>query len=937
MICKKLTSNHWLSLSALALTSLFAFTSPTALSDDIKVYLQEPPEPVPPNILFVLDESGSMDWGEADWSKPGYPHRRRDLLVSALKEIIQDPDMGNVNAALLGFRDWNTLVAHSGNFKVISDNVTDFVNQIDSLQANGSTPTVPALNAAVNWFRPGVAFTDSMGTTLTSPLEQDGAEDRWCASNHIVLLSDGVPTRNHITSYNGTNCGAPIISNGECALEIASWANTTDLMPVEGWDEDQNINIHTIGYYTNSDAQNFLSRLAEEGGGNNYEADGGSLVSDLTDIITRAQKNIDYAYTAPLIPFSAENSAISGEEIYVPMFVPGDTIFWRGNLKKYRITISEDNVVLTALNNDTVLSESQAFQSTRDLFCEDDACDLDEGNPLVGGVAQDMTETRNLYTYLGSNPVLTEPVNRVRNSNTAITTTMLGVATEETRTELLNWITRDSAYVATDENPSHSGVMGAPIHTQPIVVDYSTGDVVLIPTTEGVLMAIDTVLGEELWAFMPQDLLPGIRTIKNNEASSIPYYGLDGPMTYYEVGDDKMVIFGMRRGGRKYHILNITNRLAPEYVAEISSTASSNFSKLGQTWSKPLFVKMKIDGAEQEVLVFGGGYDPDQDNATPPADTYTDDEGNAIYIVKASDGALLKSISNSGANVNISDMTFAIPSDIATVDLNGNAIVERLYASDVGGQIIRIDIDEDDETNTISGGVIADINDGASAHRKLFTTPQIGYYNKAGTQFLAILIGTGDIANPVDNNLIIDRFYMIKDSAIWYAPDWDTYVAADNDDFLDASENTVSGLDATKRGWYIDYSSDTEKSFSKAILYDYSIFFTTYSAETVEPDNLCEAVGTIGTARIYGLNLLTASAVLNWDGSSEGSITLDDRSSQLRLQGIPPSPTLIFPAGTDADGNAVIGKKIFLFADLTKKYEWADRFRPVYWEEVINE
>ncbi|MBT3030689.1 MAG: VWA domain-containing protein [Candidatus Thiodiazotropha sp. (ex Lucina pensylvanica)] len=924
MIRMKPTLKHRHSLSALALTSLFAFTSPTALSDDIEVYLQEPPDPVPPNILFVVDESGSMRGS------------RTTQLKAALQTIVADPNMGNVNAAILGYHRNVELTARTGDFKVIGDNQAEFDTQINAIAASGLTPTVPALNAAVNWFRPNVAFTDFVGTSVTSPLEGGNPEDKRCASNHIVLLSDGVPTANNISQFNNADCGPQLISRGRCAAEIATWANSTDLMEGTGWDGVQNINLHTIGYSATTDAETFLQTLATLGGGDYYQSDGGSIVSDLTDIITSAQSNIDYAYNAPAIPFNSDNAAVSGDEIYVPMFLPEDRTFWKGNLKKYTITVTEEDVVLTALNNERVLNEAQEFQSTRDLFCDDDACDPDEGYPLAGGVAQDMTEVRNLYTYLGSDPVLTSAANRVRNSNTAITTSMLGVATDELRTELLNWVTRDPAYVATEDDPSHSGVMGAPIHTQPVVVSYSGGDVVLIPTSEGVLEAIDARLGEELWAFMPQDLLPGINTIKNNDASSIPYYGLDGPMTYYEVGNEKMVIFGMRRGGRKYHIINVTERLAPEYVAEISSDASSHFSKLGQTWSKPLFVKMEIGGTVREVLVFGGGYDPDQDDATPPDPSYSDDEGNAIFIVDAEDGTLLRSISDTGANVNIPEMTFAIPSDLATVDLNGNAVVERIYASDVGGRIIRIDLDDDenDNSNTITGGIIADINDGASVHRKFFNTPQIGYFSKSGIQFLAILIGTGDIANPLGD--VTDRFYMIKDTALWYTPDWNTYDAIAHSDFVDASDTAVAGLDPENRGWYIDFSN-SEKSFSKAILYDYAIFFTTYSADTVEPDSLCEAVGTIGTGRIYGLNLLTANGAIHWDGSSENPLTISDRSSQLELQGIPPSPQLLFPGGTDDQGNTIIGKKIFLFSDLKKKHEWSDRFRPIYWEEVIDE
>jgi type IV pilus assembly protein PilY1 len=951
MTRKKLTSNHRHSLSALALSSLFVFTSPTALSDDLEVYLQEPPDPVPPNILFVLDESGSMSSNSPS---------RRDVLVSAMQEVFSDDAMSNVNTALLGYtttgyRAYNQAIAHAGDFKVIGEgnNQSTFLEQIDNLRTASWTPTVFALDSAINWFRPGVSFIDYNGQTLVSPLEAEGvrAEDMRCAPNHIVLLTDGVPNRNSYTQYNGAACDTDNLvfradwsspqPGDQCSYDMAAWANTTDLMEGTDWDGVQNITLSTMGFYTSGNTRTFLERLAEAGGGTYYHSDSGTLVEDLTNIITEAQTNIDYVYNAPAIPFNADNAAVTGDEIYVPMFLPDANLFWKGNLKKYNITVTEDDVVLTALGNEQVLNDSQEFQSTRDLFCEDDACVADEGNPLVGGVAQDMTEVRNLYTYLGTDTTLTSAANRVRNSNTAITTTTLGVATEALRTELLNWVTRDPAYVATEDNPSHSGEMGAPIHTQPIVVNYSGGDVVLIPTSEGVLEAIDATLGEELWAFMPQDLLAGINTIKANDASSIPYYGLDGPMTYYEINGEKRVIFGMRRGGRKYHILNVTDRDAPEYVAEISSEASNDFSKLGQTWSKPLFVKMEINDVVRSVLVFGGGYDPDQDNTTPPVESYSDDEGNAIFIVDAEDGTLLRSISNTGANVNIPAMSNAIPSDIATVDLNGNAVVERLYAADVGGRIIRIDIEDgepkkDDEGNDLAaftGGIIADINSGASAHRKFFTTPQIGYYSKAGKQFLPIMIGTGDIANPVNTD-VTDRFYMIKDTDVWVPPDWDEYETATHGDLVDASNSTVSAL--SSRGWYVDYSS-AEKSFSKAILYDYAIFFTTYSTDIVEPDSLCEAVGTIGTARIYGLNLLTANAAIYWDGASEDPLTINERFTQLELQGIPPSPALIFPGETDDEGNTVIGKKIFLFADLKKKHEWSDRFRPIYWEEVIND
>ncbi|MCU7848481.1 MAG: PQQ-binding-like beta-propeller repeat protein [Candidatus Thiodiazotropha sp. (ex Lucinoma kastoroae)] len=938
MTHSNLIPNHRHFLPALALALPFIFTSPIALSDDIEVYLQEPPIPAPPNILFVLDESGSMSTEVGSTGES-----RRDQLVDAMQTLVNDPDMANVNAALLGYTTENDswqccwtytgdqrMIAHTGDFKLIGPNSVNFTDEITGLQNLSLTPTVSALAAAVEWFDPSIAYSDTEGTAVASPLEGEPAELK-CAPNFIVLLSDGIPNTNSMTSYDGVNCAASVAGNGgRCADEITQYAYNTDFQTGTGWDDNQNIITHTLGLGLDTTtaagmtASAFLTGMAT---GRYFDVDDGQEMADaFSEIAQSALSSVNYAFNAPTIPFNPDNAAVSSDEIFIPMFKPANEIFWKGNLKKYTISVTDEAVVLKALNDEDVLDpDTSAFLSTRDLFCDGDPCVRDEGDPLVGGAARDMQGTRNLYTNLNSGLALNDTANRVHRNTAAITQAMLGVATDEDRTDLLNWITRDPSWTPIDEEASHVGVMGAPIHTQPTVVEYTSDEsVVYIPTSEGVLEAIDASTGNELWAFMPSDLLANIRTIKNNESSVIPYYGLDGPLTIYKTGTQTMAIFGMRRGGSKYHLLNITDRLAPEYVTEISS-ADPDFSKLGQTWSKPLFVKMMIDDVSTEVLVFGGGYDPDQDDSTAP-----DSEGNAIYIVNAADGSFEKSISNSGANLNIPGMTYAIPSDLATIDIDGNGEVDRIYAADVGGRIVRVDIEN------LAGGIVADINDGSPHHRKFFNTPQIGYYSKGGVQFLSILIGTGDLANPLDDSFF-DRFYMIKDTAIWHTPD--PFVTATATNFLNASPAALDRnevLNVANKGWYVDFTT-AEKSFSRAILYDYDIFFTTYSAETVLPENICEATGTVGAARIYGLDLIDAGAVIKWDPADETPLTVDDRIDQLGLQGIPPSPMLLFPGGEDDDGNTVIGKKIFLFSDLKKKREWGDRFRPIYWEEVIDE
>lgn len=926
------------------LLSLLA--APTlALSDDIEIYVQQPLNPVPPNILFVLDESGSMGYdGETDGLS------RLDELKNALTTVVEDPEMGNVNAALLGYsnHDTGTLfgVGHSGPFKLIAGNEESFTDQITNLESLHYTPTTGALIEAVNWFRPDVDYVDNNGTALASPLENANPEVMQCAPNHIVLLSDGEPNYTRYSSWNGIPCAAVNIftttvpSNdlrhqnlgARCSNEVASWAYTTDLMTGSDWPGTQNITVSTMGFYTsnNSETTQYLTDLATAGGGTFYASSGSTIVADLTDIINGARQNIDYAYNAPAVPFNSDNAAISGEEIYIPLIKPDSNLFWKGNLKKYNISLTDDEIVITDSSGSPVLNESKQFNDTRDEW----ASSNDDGDVLVGGAAENMRAggNRMLFSNVDDDSAeLSAMSNRVHEENELITMAMLGVGSPVDRKTVLDWISWDPS-VPADE--SHEGEMGAPIHTQPVVVDYGDTSTIYIPTSEGVLEAFDENTGAELWAFMPQDLLRNIRLLRLNDSSTPPYYGLDGPLTVYETSGHKMAIVGMRRGGNEYYLLDITDRLNPELVTILSGDDEDGpFNKLGQTWSKPMFVKMNINGTPREVLVFGGGYDVNQDTATVRS---SDSVGNVIYIVDALSGALLKSISNSGSSHDISNMTNAIPSDIMTIDLNGDALVDRIYAADVGGRIIRVDVD------AMTGGIVADINGGgggvSSQYRRFFNTPQIGYYSKGGKTFLAILIGTGDRSKPLADN-VTDRFYMIMDREVWAAPT--TYTAATESDLINATSisadiNNIANID--KKGWYIDLAA-TEKSYSKAILYDHTIFFTTFIAESTSSDDPCEATGTMGEAKIYGIDLLTASAAMDWQNGvrSQTPLPTSARSLAMSMPGIPPTPMLIFPGATNEDGDSIIGKKIFLFSDLEKKAEWSDRFRPIYWEEVIED
>ncbi|WP_457674912.1 pilus assembly protein [Thiolapillus sp.] len=981
------------------LTSVIA--SSALQADDIEVYLQPPPDPVAPNVLFILDESGSM--GATD----GQPTSRMAQLRSAMTTLLDDPDMANVRAGIMGY------TTHSGNngrlrIRVISDFAElgdvgsptreSMKAAVSTLTPRSYTPSVKALEFAADWFFDG--FNLGANPVGWANNDDDGDNnhndkgawhspvDLWCRPNHMVLLTDGYPNSNSptsgqrygLTSYRpadplgSTNC--PIYQSWQsarCAPEIASWAYNTDMRTDPSWPEQQNLVTHTIGFHTSGYAESFLIRIASNGGGHFYAGDSASdLVNAFTAIVQDAQTSVPYTYNAPTIPFNADNAATSGDEIYVPLFATDTKKFWKGNIKKYHIAydVANDEIDITDANDADVLDTALNFLDRVDYW--NSTGSSDDGDPLVGGAASNMdgnSVTRKLYTHLEGQPSnLTASQNRVVASNNLITAEMLDVDgandPDAVRTALLNWIN----WRTDDGSSGRQGEMGAPLHTSPIIVRYTSGgDLVLINTTEGILHAFNadgTDQGEEVWAYMPDELLETIKDARDDAESTIPMYGLDGPMTYYEANGHKYVVFGMRRGGRNYYALDITDRTQPKFAWEIRAGVTSGFDELGQTWSKPILTRLEIEGnTAQDVLIFGGGYDDDQDTATS---RQNDDLGNHVYIVNPTTGDLIRKISSADLIGN-TGMNNAIAADILPVDINANGVTDRLYVADVGGRIIRIDIpdkaiEQITGSHEITGGVIADVG-GADGFQRFFNTPEVAYYKRGGTTYLALMIASGHRPDPLSTT-VTDRFYMIKDPNVWTAPpDNDSngeldYIALTEDDLYDATSNQVqegndndvndtgSKLYAEKqlrdaKGWYIDFAPG-EKGFSEAKVYDYAVLFTTYKGTRSANADPCLATSTQGEAQLYILDMTNGGAKFGTENNkfvqdSTDPLTADDRNVQLSIPGMPPSPDLIFPkTSNDPDANP-FGGVVKGCVGLQCPAKWKDKFHPISWEEVIED
>lgn len=973
---------------------IFLCTSFSLQADDIDIYLSPPATPLPSNILFAIDGSGKMADG------------RLENLKSALLEkgsILHNEISENINAAVMVFNSSPSLDTDSGD-KARLHALSDFNNfgdkntrskiasAVAELTPEGRSPAVKAINAAVRWFTDG--YVESQATTIKeypSPVKtvQDKPKENWCRVNAMVLLTAGSPDRVEAeieTEYQGEPCDtmAPFSSAdnqpGLCAQEIVQQAYSNDLMPEDnypGWKGKQHVVIHSAGIQTteNSEAEEFLKNIAYRGGGKYYPVQTTTHIRNaLRAIIDEVNTSIPYSYTPPAIPYNPDKSTISGNFIYVPVFTPEVGRFWKGNLLKYKTGRDKNGArYIRDQKNKDVFKDGFMFrEDLRDYWSATESTG-DGASSKMSSAA-----TRKLYSWLdGESKDLTRvpaassiSPNRVHTDNSKVDSAMLGVSTADERLVLLNWVNwQYTDQKIENENADADSTAGnkimpmaAPLHTKPAVAKYHNDkDVVLINTTDGILHAFNaggetTGGGDELWAFIPQPLLADLAALKRNPPSSVPHYGLDGPLIVYDTVDNgvarKFAVFGMRRGGRSLYALDISERTAPKLAWQINGDHTAGFERLGQTWSAPRFLKMELNGgAVKEVLVFGGGYDPAQDRASSRTD---DNYGNAVYVVDAISGERLAyfSANAEGENNTFSLQIAAMKNGIIgflPVDINSNGITDRLYATDVGGRVFRIDIPDNDFPETaISGGMIADININGEGFQRFFTTPEVAYYSRGGEQFLAILVGSGFLPRPL-NNTVTDRFYMIKDPAIWTAPrdrNGDIrYSSVSEDDLYNASDNRIQQGSITeikqartelagKRGWYIDLIDEgaKQKVFSKVRIFNSVISFITFQGERSSSEDICSATSSMGHHTIYVIRLLDGTAAL--DINEDNDLDVSDRSRTLPSSGLPAAPLVISSKQkNDADKNPA-GSSL---AGLEHIYQLPDRFLPLSWEEVIDQ
>lgn len=735
-----------------------------------------------------------------------------------------------------------------------------------------------------------------------------------CGNNHIIVVSNGSPNENNTTAQalltadggDTTPLAYPTsyITNsdqGDWADEFARFLRKTD---VSGKDGVQSITTHAVAVVgSSSDGlyPNYLHAIANQGGGQFYAASNvDELVKSLTNIFNSIQA-VNSVFASASLPISVNAQGTYKNQVFVGTFRP-DALArprWVGNLKQYQIVYDAASDTLQlgdALGNPALNAATGFFRpsavsywTTDSTFWSNDpkgtppsVSDRPDGEVVEkGAIAENLRKTyatsqasRPVLTCIGCTPgtVLTaSSTERFVDTNTAITSAMLGASTDAERSAIINWVR------GTDNNGDELGPGGATtirpsvhgdvLHSRPAVVDYggTTGVVVFYGSNDGMIRAVDGdrtggSAGQELWAFVPSEFLGRFKRMRDDlpeirfpttppAALATPRdYFADGSITVYQKfasdkSTERVIIYvTMRRGGRFLYAFDVTDPRQPKLLWR---TSNASVPQLGQTWSDPRVVK--LTGYSNPVIVMGAGYDATAEDASPPGATAM---GNAVVVLDALTGAGVRTLATERS----------VPASVAVQDTDFDGYTDRAYAVDTGGNVYRIDFET--AANAVGPqawtiGKLASLSDGT---RKFFYAPDI--VQTKG--FTAVLVGTGDREKPLAT-VSADRFYTLFDygTAKGAVP---TSVITNAD--LGANG---AGVAPGAAGCYLPLDTRGEKVVTGAVSTGGYTYFSTNRPTPAGP-NSCNS--NLGVAKTYRMPLFC--------GVPE--------SQELAGGGLPPSP-----------------------------------------------
>jgi type IV pilus assembly protein PilY1 len=556
---------------------------------------------------------------------------RLDAAKKVIKKIVSDSNL--TSGANFGLMEWGT--RHNIRVKISDTGAKQIYSNVDGVYASGGTDLAKAMNIARNYFTSGQVA----NWNLT------------CSLNFLIVISDGA------------------WSGHSTVLSIANQLRTT-----------YSTQTFAVGFALSGANSNY-NTLATAGGTTSplYASNETELLQKLSDAIKQAISG-RLTFTTPAVM----SDVTRGDFVYQSTFTYEKDMQWKGSLKKYQLNAdgSFGTVQWDAADKLNAKSASARNIWTSGIsvsginnFTTSNRDDLK--SRMFPSQAPTDLQTENLINFIRGVDVYdqdgdgnkTESIHKladIYHSELVVVGPPEASALDDGSS---NGQKKDSYYRSQNNynNFKTGSSCGGPCPTRK--------EVVFVGANNGIVHAFDTSNGEELWGFIPPSVIGNLEKIPSSKANtSNAIYGVDGSPVVKDIYFDDtpndgstnprwrtVLLGGLGSGGQGLYALDITDINNPKHLFAINQDGSEqviqhwgsdgfknefgyrsgsidakyDYRKLGETWSTPRIIRIKVSGKDKWVAVFGGGYN----GAVNP------NYGSAVFVMDLEDeGRLLKVI-----------------------------------------------------------------------------------------------------------------------------------------------------------------------------------------------------------------------------------------------------------------------------------------------------
>jgi Tfp pilus tip-associated adhesin PilY1 len=550
---------------------------------------------------------------------------------------------------------------------------------------------------------------------------------------------------------------------------------------------------------------------------------------------------------------------------------------WEGQLRAYdvtqlRVTGNAYSALSTVTASDLGSATGRTLSTGTEMFWD------------AGTILKDRSpDGRVIYTAIRANRVLTNPLQRINfTSSNATTLRNFLNDTNNNPSGLISFIRGQvGEWKLRDINHSTPVVVGPP-DGDPVLMGsgYDTfkqywenrTKVIYVGANDGMLHCFSLETGEELWGFIPYNLL---RKLTNqwrvDTTNNTRYYFhdifVDGSPSvadvYYNNAWHTILICGQGPGrGNKmasgfdggvnfYFALDITNPTDPRPLWEITHSVNAGtvsdpviLSTMGETWSVPAIGKINDSILGNCWVAFmGSGYNNVGQSTA----------GRNFYVVRADTGGVINTFSTSTNNpvtdvdtsslsapkslYSYTNIPVALVSSPTALDSNDDGKIESVYVGDLDGRLYKMDMTSTNRNNWTLNPIYTDY-----LNYPIITKPAVWIDTFATPRTPRIFFGTGgDEGAPTTRDY---SFVCVQDTTPTATVEWYLGLPTPLNQPLSKQVGGIYGLgtESDPHGY---------KVWADPVVADYTVYFSTLQG-SIENVNPCV---NLGTGLLYARNI----------------------------------------------------------------------------------